>query len=163
MQRVSSSCSLEDWPRRQFSTAQTNRWRQNRIPFWQKDRWRKTGSLEPLLTLMWYFYFFNHGLSKVRLLIIWLIYDHFWKRFQPWNALILVPRIFWSKFLNGHWRGIIKPYPACQAAFHRSLDRVARWGHEVVKFGQGPLNWCDLRWCYCISLQLHDIFLCIIV
>lgn len=82
----------------------TNRWRQNRIPFWQKDRWRKTGSLEPLLTLMWYFYFFNHGLCKVRLLIIWLIYDHFWKRFKTWNALILVPRIFWSKFLNGHWR-----------------------------------------------------------
>ena len=57
-------------------------------------------------------------------------------------------------------KGIIKPYPACQAAFHRSLDRVARWGHEVVKFGRGPLNWCDLRWCYCISLQSHDIFLC---
>lgn len=46
----------------------TNRWCQKWIPFWQKDRWRKTGSLEPLLTLMWYFYFFNHGLSTVRLL-----------------------------------------------------------------------------------------------
>ena len=49
----------------------TNRWRQNRIPFWQKDRRRIIDSLEPLLTLIWYFCFLNHGLSTViRLLLI---------------------------------------------------------------------------------------------